>query len=81
MPTMYVELYRPNTLGLKPCRTLYRVHKVKDFSLDCLSPTMLAVFAVEMVKTKEDAIAAVMLHAAGFSPCVRLCYGGKKKTA
>lgn len=73
--TYYVETARPcyPQGGL-----IYFVHKEKGFSRDCLSPDMTAVFKVEMVKTKAEAIAAVIEYAAGFRPCVYLIMGGRR---
>ena len=78
MATFYVETYRP----AYPARGVkVRVHREKDYSIDCLSPGMTSVFRVEMVNTKEDAIACVAEHAAGHGVCVRCVHGGVKRTA
>lgn len=76
MATFYVETSRPPypARGIK-----IAVHKAKDFSRDVLSPCMTAVFQVDNVQTKQDAIASIIERAAGFNPCVRLVFGGKNQ--
>jgi hypothetical protein len=74
MAKRYVETFRAPREGLQFC-----VHLDKHFSRDVLSPNMTAVFEVDCVQTKNQAIACVIEKLAGFDTNVRLVFGGNKK--
>lgn len=58
----YVETYRP----AYPEHGIHvRVHTSRDYGTDHLSPGMTSVWHVSHVRTKEEAIAAVIERAAG----------------
>ena len=67
MATYYVETYRPAYPGRG---IVTRVHAARDFSTDTLNPCMTAVFQVDKVSSKPEAIAAVIERAAGKRVCV-----------
>ena len=68
----YVETSRPPvSRGVR-----IRVMNEREYSHDALSPNMTAVFEVDACRTKQEAIACVVEHAAGHTPLVRLLYGG-----
>ena len=67
--TFFVETFRPfDNVGNKSIHV--RVHKEKEFCRDVLSPSMTAVFKVEHVKRKEEAIACCIEKLAGKGVCV-----------
>jgi hypothetical protein len=67
MATFYVYTYRPTfpEKGVK-----YDVVKAKDFSNDCLPPTLTTLFQVDNVTTKQEALAVVLEHAGGYAVSV-----------
>ena len=75
MAMFYVETYRPPYPGKG---VEYRVWRQQEFSPDCLSPSMTAVYEVTHCSTKAQAVALVIEHAARFPVTVRLVFGGKK---
>lgn len=74
MALFYVETFRPAypQTGLQ-----YRVHSGQQFSRDALNPCMTAVFEVDCVRSKPEALAAVIEHAAGHGVKVCRIFGGK----
>lgn len=60
--SFYVEVFRPAYPQRGIC---HRVMRAKDFSRDCLNPGMTALFRVDCVTTKQEAISCVLEYAAG----------------
>ncbi len=67
MATFYVETSRPAYPGNGITVT---VHRARDYAVDVLSPGMTSVWCVDKVRTKGDAVAAVIERAAGKHVCV-----------
>ncbi len=77
--TFYVETCR-EAYPSKSKLTLH-VFRESQYSVDCLSPCMTAVFRVRYVRTANEAMAAVAEHAAGFGVDCQLIMGGRKAGA
>lgn len=72
MRTFYVETYRPPfpDTGVK-----VTVHRDRNYSADVLNPGMTSVFEVRGVRTKLEALAVMVEHAAGKPVMVRKVFG------
>ena len=74
MATYFVETYRP---AYPEAGVHFRTTRAEKWSLDTVHPCMTAVFQVDLVKSKDEAIACVIEKLAGFNPAVTLVHGGK----
>lgn len=70
MATYYVETFRPPDPG--HVLRQFRVIPERQYSRDCLSPTLTSLWRVDNVGNKNEALAAVLERAAGLDGNVHL---------